>query len=96
MILKAEGAKQASVLEAEGQATAFDLVNQSFVGNAQILKQLEVTENSLDQNSSYFDGEWHQSIADPRCERRSGPTGGGATVVGRGLFMCPRDNTRVC
>lgn len=50
-IKEAEGKKQASILEAEGQATAFDLINKSFVENAQILRRLEVTENSLKNNS---------------------------------------------
>ena len=47
----AEGKKQAAILEAEGKAEAFDLINKSFVGNAQILRQLDVTENSLKGNS---------------------------------------------
>jgi regulator of protease activity HflC (stomatin/prohibitin superfamily) len=50
-IKQAEGVKQAKILEAEGQAEAIRLVNESaeryFVGNAQKLKALEVTENSL-------------------------------------------------
>lgn len=50
-IKRAEGRKQARILEAEGKAKAFDLVNKSFVGNAQLLKQYEVTENSLVGNS---------------------------------------------
>lgn len=50
-IKKAEGRKQASILEAEGKAKAFDLIDKSFKGNAQKLKNLEVTENSLRNNS---------------------------------------------
>jgi regulator of protease activity HflC (stomatin/prohibitin superfamily) len=50
-IKKAEGRKQASILEAEGKSKAFDLINKSFRGNAQTLKNLEVTENSLKHNS---------------------------------------------
>lgn len=50
-IKEAEGRRQASILEAEGKAKAFDLVNKSFKGNAQLLKRLEVTENSLSKNS---------------------------------------------
>ena len=54
-IKKAEGIKQAKILAAEGEAEAIKLVNEAaqkyFVGNAQILKQLEVVENSLAENS---------------------------------------------
>lgn len=79
-VLQAEGSKQAAVLEAEGQATAFDLTNQSFVGNAQLLKKLEVTENSLENNSKIILSESGVSpslILDAREE------GGGPVVVGR-------------
>lgn len=51
MIKQAEGKKQAAILEAEGQAQAFDLINKSFTGNAQLLKQLEVTQNALEDNA---------------------------------------------
>ncbi len=51
MIKEAEGKKQAAILEAEGQAQAFDLINKAFTGNAQILKQLEVTQNALQDNA---------------------------------------------
>jgi len=47
----AEGKKRAAILEAEGKAHAFELINKSFVGNAQLLKQLDVTQNSLFHNS---------------------------------------------
>jgi len=50
-IKKAEGSRQASILEAEGKAKAFKLINESFKGNAQTLKKLEVTENSLKDNT---------------------------------------------
>jgi regulator of protease activity HflC (stomatin/prohibitin superfamily) len=54
-ILKAEGEKQAAIERAEGQAQAIKLVNESaekyFIGNAQDLKKLEVTQASLEQNS---------------------------------------------
>lgn len=50
-IMQAEASKQSSILEAEGESKAFDLVNKSFKGNAQLLKQLEVTEASLSKNS---------------------------------------------
>jgi hypothetical protein len=46
-----EGEKQACILKAEGQAKGFDLINKSFTGNAQTLRKLEVTENSLMNNS---------------------------------------------
>lgn len=51
LIKEAEGDKQASILKAEGQAEAFNLVNKSFTGNAQVLRNLEVLENSLKENS---------------------------------------------
>jgi len=54
-IKKAEGIKQAKVLAAEGEATAIQLVNEAaeryFVGNAQVLKRLEVVEHSLANNT---------------------------------------------
>jgi regulator of protease activity HflC (stomatin/prohibitin superfamily) len=50
-IKRAEGEKQACILKAEGQAKAFDLINKSFKENAQILRKLEVTENSLRNNA---------------------------------------------
>lgn len=50
-ILEAEGSKEAQVLEAEGKARAFKLVNESFIDNAQLLKQFEVTQASLENNS---------------------------------------------
>jgi regulator of protease activity HflC (stomatin/prohibitin superfamily) len=54
-ILVAEGDKQAAILRAEGEAKAIENVSQAadrfFVGNAQHLKQLEVTQASLENNS---------------------------------------------
>jgi len=50
-IKEAEGEKQSSILIAEGQAKAFELINKSFVGNAQLLKKLDVTRDSLKDNS---------------------------------------------
>ena len=54
-IKKAEGVRQAKILEAEGEAQAIALVNEAadryFVGNAQLLKRLEVVENALAGNS---------------------------------------------
>ncbi len=50
-IKESEGKKQALILEAEGQAQAFNMINASFVGNAQLLKQLDVIQNSLQRNA---------------------------------------------
>ncbi len=54
-ILVAEGDKQSAILRAEGQAKAIENVskaaNEYFVGNAQLLKQLEVTQASLQDNT---------------------------------------------
>lgn len=54
-ILVAEGDKQAAILRAEGEAKAIENVstaaNTFFVGNAQLLKQLEVTQASLQDNT---------------------------------------------
>lgn len=54
-ILVAEGDKQAAILRAEGEAQAIENVsnaaNQYFVGNAQVLKQLQVTQASLQDNT---------------------------------------------
>jgi len=54
-ILVAEGDRQAAILRAEGEAKAIENVsnagNQYFVGNAQLLKQLEVTQAALKDNS---------------------------------------------
>jgi len=54
-IKKAEGIKQARILEAEGEAGAIKLVNEAaekyFIGNAQILRRLEVVEKALSNNA---------------------------------------------
>ena len=54
-IKKAEGIKQARILEAEGEAFAIKLVNEAaekyFIGNAQVLKQLQTTEIALKNNA---------------------------------------------
>lgn len=54
-ILTAEGEKQSAILKAEGQAKAIENVskasNEYFVGNAQLLKQLEVTQAALQNNT---------------------------------------------
>ncbi len=50
-IKEAEGIKTASILKAEGEAKAFNLINEAFIGNAQLLKSLEVTQASLQSNA---------------------------------------------
>ncbi|MBN1161117.1 MAG: SPFH/Band 7/PHB domain protein [Dehalococcoidales bacterium] len=54
-ILVAEGARQSAILRAEGEAKAIENVSTAadkyFVGNAQLLKQLQVTQASLENNS---------------------------------------------
>jgi regulator of protease activity HflC (stomatin/prohibitin superfamily) len=54
-IRKAEGQRQASIEVAEGRAQAIRLVNEAantyFQGNAQILRQIEMTEASLKANA---------------------------------------------
>jgi regulator of protease activity HflC (stomatin/prohibitin superfamily) len=54
-IKKAEGIKQARILEAAGEAEAIKLVNEAaekyFVGNAQILRKLQAVEKSLVNNA---------------------------------------------
>lgn len=50
-IEKAEGKKRASILIAEGKAKAFELIEKSFKTNAQMEKSLEVTRDSLKNNS---------------------------------------------
>src|SRR4030067_380995 len=54
-IKKAEGIKQAKILQAEGEAEAIRLVNEAantyFIGNAQLLRKLEALEKALSQNA---------------------------------------------
>lgn len=54
-IKKAEGIRQAEILKAEGEAQAIKLVNEAanmyFVGNAQLLRQLQAVETSLRDNA---------------------------------------------
>jgi regulator of protease activity HflC (stomatin/prohibitin superfamily) len=54
-IKKAEGIRQARILAAEGEAEAIRLVNEAankyFVGNAQMLRKLEMVEKSLQSNA---------------------------------------------
>ena len=54
-ILKAEGDRQAAILRAEGEAKAIENISKAadefFIGNAQLLKQLQVTQASLEDNT---------------------------------------------
>jgi len=54
-IKEAEGIRQARILQAEGDAEAIRLVNEAankyFIGNAQLLKRLEVVQNALQDNT---------------------------------------------
>lgn len=54
-IKRAEGIKQAKILQAQGDALAIKLVNEAaskyFKGNAQVLKKLETVEKSISNNS---------------------------------------------
>ncbi|MFC2017966.1 SPFH domain-containing protein [Chloroflexota bacterium] len=54
-ILAAEGDRQAAILRAQGEAEAIENVSkaadQFFVGNAQLMKQMEVTQASLANNA---------------------------------------------
>ena len=54
-ILVAEGDKQSAILRAEGEAKAIENVSTAadkyFIGNAQMLKQFEVTQASLEDNT---------------------------------------------
>lgn len=55
IIQRAEGEREAAINVAQGKAEAIRLVNEAaekyFVGNAQALKQLEMTENALRENA---------------------------------------------
>jgi len=54
-IRRAEGERQASIKIAQGRAEAIRLVNESantyFQGNAQVLRRIEMAENSLQNNA---------------------------------------------
>lgn len=54
-IKKAEGIKRARILEAEGEAEAIKLVNEAaqeyFVGNAQLMRRIEMVEKALTNNA---------------------------------------------
>ncbi|MFA5100027.1 MAG: SPFH domain-containing protein [Candidatus Omnitrophota bacterium] len=54
-IKKAEGVKQQKILEAQGEAEAIRLVNEAaekyFIGNAQLLRRLEMMEKALANNA---------------------------------------------
>ena len=55
IIQRAEGEREATIKVAEGKAQAIKLVNEAaqqyFQGNAQVLKQMEMTENALRDNA---------------------------------------------
>ena len=55
VIQRAEGDREAAIMVAEGRAQAIRLVNEAaeqyFKGNAQLLKQIEMTETALRDNS---------------------------------------------
>jgi len=55
IIQRAEGEREAAIQVAEGKAEAIRLVNEAgekyFVGNAQTLRKMEMTENSLKDNA---------------------------------------------
>ena len=70
-ILQAEGIRQATILEAEGKAKAFDLINHSFVGNAQVLKKLETVQASLESNTKYVI-DAHTGITNVIAEQMAG------------------------
>ncbi len=54
-IKKAEGIKQARILEADGEAQAIKLVNEAanqyFIGNAQLLRRIQMLEEALKNNA---------------------------------------------
>ncbi len=54
-IKQAEGVKQARILQAQGEAEAIQLVNEAankyFIGNSQLLKQLETVQFALQHNA---------------------------------------------
>lgn len=54
-IKKAEGVRQARILQAQGEAEAIRLVNEAantyFVGNAQLLRRLQAVETALESNA---------------------------------------------
>lgn len=54
-VKKAEGIKQANILRAEGESQAIKLVNEAaekyFIGNAQVLRKLQMVEASLKNNA---------------------------------------------
>jgi regulator of protease activity HflC (stomatin/prohibitin superfamily) len=54
-IKKAEGVRQAQILEAEGEAQAIKLVNEAadkyFIGNAQLMRRIQMAEVSLRNNT---------------------------------------------
>ncbi len=85
-IKKAEGIRQAKILEAEGEAQAIALVNEAadryFVGNAQLLKRLEVVEKALATNAKIVVPAGH-----PAGQRDRGDGGGAAPAAARGKIV---------
>jgi len=57
-IRKAEGIKQAAILKAEGEAQAIALVNEAaekyFIGNAQLLRRIQMLEIALKDNAKFI------------------------------------------
>jgi regulator of protease activity HflC (stomatin/prohibitin superfamily) len=55
IVQRAEGEREAVIQVAQGKAEAIRLVNEAaekyFIGNAQVLKKLEMVENSLRENA---------------------------------------------
>jgi regulator of protease activity HflC (stomatin/prohibitin superfamily) len=94
-IKKAEGVRQGRILEAEGQAEAIRLVNEAadryFVGNAQLLRQLETVERALRDNAKVVlpgDAELVNVIGElagvlPLRRGNGGGSGGGGQGEGR-------------
>lgn len=62
VIKQAEGEKQMKILVAEGAAKAYNLINSSFKGNAQLLKRLEVTQIAMQNNAKIVLGADSKSV----------------------------------
>lgn len=65
-ILQAEGQRQSRILVAEGEAEAIHLVNDAadkyFIGNAQMLRKIQMVESALQQNAKIVVPEGQQLI----------------------------------
>ena len=86
-IKKAEGIRQAEILKAEGESQAIKLVNEAadkyFIGNAQLLRRIQATEEALRNNSKIIlpvDGQLVNVIGDLAgiSTPKGPPTVGGA------------------